>query len=356
MSAEAKVRVGISVGDLNGVGLEVIQKTFADARMLQEVTPIVYGSGHSATFHRKACNIEGFSFNRVDTAEDANPKLANLVEVWKEEVSIAFGKPSLDNAKYAMQSLQAATNDLASGKVDVLVTAPIDKHSMQHCGFEHPGHTEFLAHFANTSEVLMVMASDDLRVGTVTGHIALKDVAAAITVDLIKQKVRLMEQSLIRDMRIVKPRIAVLALDPHAGDNGAIGTSDKEVVAPAIKQLKEEGILAFGPFPADGFFGSAERNAFDGIMAMYHDQGLIPFKICAFGSGVNFTAGLPIVRTSPVHGTGLQIAGQGKADPTSFRNAVLLAKDIFRNRKWHKEISADPLQPQAKAKLQKERG
>jgi 4-hydroxythreonine-4-phosphate dehydrogenase len=261
----------------------------------------------------------------------------------------------MDKAKYSILSLKTATEDLAAGKVDVLVTAPIDKHSMKYAGFEHAGHTEFLADFANTSEVLMIMVSDDLRVGTITGHLALKDVSAAITADLIIEKVRTMNKSLMRDFHIVKPRIAVLALNPHAGDRGTIGSEDQDIIVPAIKALNEESILAFGPFPADGFFGSGELFAYDGIMAMYHDQGLAPFKALSFQTGVNYTAGLPIVRTSPVHGTGLQIAGQGKADPTSFRNAVLLAKDIFKNRTNHREMNADPLQPQAKARTRNER-
>ena len=343
MSTNKKIKVGISVGDLNGVGLEVIQKSLSDNRMIQEVTPIVYGTVRSAVFHRKANGIEGFSFNKVNSADDANPKLANLVEVWTDEVKIEIGKPSMDNAKYAITSLNAATEDLAGGKTDVLVTAPIDKHSMKHAGFQYAGHTEFLADFANTEEVLMIMVNDELRIGTVTGHIPIKDVATTISADLIVRKTRLLNNSLIRDFRVVKPKIAVLALNPHAGDKGTIGSEDQDVVAPAIKTLNAEGVQAFGPYPADGFFGSNDMHAFDGIMAMYHDQGLIPFKALSFQTGVNYTAGLPIVRTSPVHGTGLQIAGQDKADPTSFRNAVLLAKDIFRNRALYRDMTSDPL-------------
>lgn len=355
MSAEHKIRVGVSVGDLHGVGLEVIQKAFSDPRMLQEVTPIVYGTVRSSIYHRKANHIEGFSFNKIDKAENANPKLANLIEVWKDEVKIEIGKPSLDNAKYAIMSLKTATEDLASGKVDVLVTAPIDKHSMKHAGFEYPGHTEFLAAFANTGDVLMIMVNEGLRIGTVTGHIPIKDVASTISGELIMNKVRLMNNSLVRDFQVIKPKIALLALNPHAGDNGAIGSEDQDVLIPAIRSLNDEGIKVFGPYPADGFFGSNEMHAFDGVMAMYHDQGLIPFKALSFQTGVNYTAGLPIVRTSPVHGTGLQIAGKGKADPHSFRHAVLLAKDIFRNRAKYREMNADPLQPQKRAEPKKDR-
>jgi 4-hydroxythreonine-4-phosphate dehydrogenase len=275
--------------------------------------------------------------------------------VWEEGIAIELGKPSGQLAAYAIKSLEAAAQDLASGKVDVLVTAPIDKHSMQQAGFAYPGHTEFLQQMAGSdSEVLMVLVGEGLRVGTVTGHIPLKDVAAAITTERILTKARLLHQSLMRDFGIMDPRIAILGLNPHAGDGGTLGSEDKERIAPAVRKLNDEGIKAMGPYAADGFFGSGGYTHFDGVLAMYHDQGLAPFKALSFGNGVNVTAGLPIVRTSPDHGTGLDIAGQGVADESSFRAAVWMACDIKRNRELFREINANPLQPQKREKERKE--
>ncbi|HQW04698.1 MAG TPA: 4-hydroxythreonine-4-phosphate dehydrogenase PdxA [Flavobacteriales bacterium] len=349
------LRVGISCGDLNGIGIEVVLKCFEDNRMLADIIPVLYASAHAVSHHRKALKLDEVQFHRVNDAREALPKKLNIVNVWEDEVVLELGKPSGPLASFAIQSLEAAAQDLASGKVDVLVTAPIDKHAMQQAGFAYPGHTEFLQQMAGAdSEVLMLLISEGLRVGTVTGHIPIKDVAGAITTDRIVSKARLLHQSLLRDLGVVEPRIAVLGLNPHAGDGGTLGSEDKEVITPAIRRLNEEGISAMGPYAADGFFGNGSYKHFDGVLAMYHDQGLAPFKALSFGNGVNFTAGLPIVRTSPDHGTGLDIAGQGIADEGSFRAAVWMAADIHRNREDYKTIGVNPLQPQKREKERKE--
>lgn len=355
MEPRQPIRIGISCGDLNGIGLEVVLKCFEDVRMLAELTPILYCSSKAVNLHRKALDLDEVQLNRINDAREAAPRKFNLVNLWEEDVEIELGKPSGELASYAIKSLEAAAQDLASGKVDVLVTAPIDKNSMQQAGFAYPGHTEFLQHMAGSdSDVLMLLVGEGLRVGTVTGHIPLKDVAEAITTERIVSKARMLHQSLQRDFGVPAPRIAILGLNPHAGDGGTLGSEDKERIVPAIRKLNEEGILAMGPYPADGFFGNGSYKHFDGVLAMYHDQGLAPFKALSFGHGVNFTAGLPIVRTSPDHGTGLGIAGQGIADAGSFRAAVWLACDIRANRDHWKAISANPLEPQKREKERKE--
>lgn len=355
MEHRQPIRIGISCGDLNGIGLEVVLKCFEDVRMFAELTPILYCSSKAVNLHRKALNLDEVQLNRINDAREAAPRKFNLVNLWEEDVEIELGQPSGALASYAIKSLEAAAQDLASGKVDVLVTAPIDKNSMQQAGFAYPGHTEFLQHMAGSdSDVLMLLVGEGLRVGTVTGHIPLKDVAEAITTERIVSKARMLHQSLQRDFGVPAPRIAILGLNPHAGDGGTLGSEDKERIIPAIRKLNEEGILAMGPYPADGFFGNGSYKHFDGVLAMYHDQGLAPFKALSFGHGVNFTAGLPIVRTSPDHGTGLGIAGQGIADAGSFRAAVWLACDIRANRDHWKAISANPLEPQKREKERKE--
>lgn len=349
------VRVGISCGDLNGIGIEVVLKCFEDPRMLIDVTPVLYCSAKVVSHHRKQLKLDEVQFHRVNDAREALPKKLNLVNIWEEDVEVELGKPSGQLASYAIKSLEAAAQDLASGKVDVLVTAPIDKNAMQQAGFAYPGHTEFLQHMAGgDGEVLMLLVGEGLRVGTVTGHIPLNAVSAAITTDRIMAKARLLHQSLLRDFGVLEPRIALLGLNPHAGDGGALGSEDKERIAPAVRRLNDEGIRTMGPYAADGFFGNGSYKHFDGVLAMYHDQGLAPFKALSFGHGVNFTAGLPIVRTSPDHGTGLDIAGQGLADEGSIRASVWLAADILENRERYKVITANPLQPQKREKERKE--
>jgi 4-hydroxythreonine-4-phosphate dehydrogenase len=345
------LRVGITCGDLNGIGIETVLKCLEDNRMHADITPILYANAHVVSHHRKALRLDEVHFQRVNDARDAVARKFNVVNVWDDEVTIELGKPSAALATYAIKSLEAAANDLSAAKIDVLVTAPIDKNSMQQAGFAYPGHTEYLQHLAgNDNEVLMVLVAGDLRVGTVTGHIPLKDVSAAITTDRIVAKAMLLHQSLLRDFAIPTPRIAILGLNPHAGDGGVIGTEDRERIVPAVRQLKEQGIMAMGPYAADGFFGNGTYKHFDGVLAMYHDQGLAPFKALSFGHGVNFTAGLPIVRTSPDHGTGLDIAGKGLANEGSLRAAIWLACDVLRNRERYREITANPLKPQKKDK------
>jgi 4-hydroxythreonine-4-phosphate dehydrogenase len=341
-----KVVVGISIGDMNGIGLEVIIKTFADNRMLNLCTPVIYGSSKIANFHRKALNIVDFSFNEIKKAEEANTKRVNLINLWNEEVVVEMGKMTAEGGKYAVKSLKAATEDLASNKIDVLVTAPINKKNVQSDDFNFPGQTEFLAQYSNTDKVLMLMVGDGMRVAVATGHIPLKEVAQRLTAKLIEEKTEILISSLIRDFGIVKPRIAVLGLNPHAGDNGLLGEEEQKIIGPAIQSLKNSGHFVFGPYGSDGFFGTGQYKQFDGVMAMYHDQGLAPFKALAFDSGVNFTAGLPVVRTSPDHGTAMDIAGKNMAAEDSFRNAVYLACDIYRKRREYKEMTANPLQPQ----------
>lgn len=338
-----KIKIGISVGDLNGIGMEVIIKSLLDNRVLEYFTPIVYGNTKNASFHRKANNINDFSFNVIAEASQANPKRPNMINVWQEDVRITLGEENEIGGKYAFLSLERALEDLTAGQIDALVTAPINKHNIQQEGFDFPGHTEYLQSKLNSDDVLMFMISDELRVGVVTGHIPLHEVSSHITEESILKKLRLMHESLKNDFWIQKPKIAVLGLNPHAGDNGIIGTEDDTIVRPTIEKAKEEGILAFGPYPADGFFAGETYTKFDAVLAMYHDQGLIPFKHIASRKGVNFTAGLPIVRTSPDHGTGYDIAGKNMASHESFLEAIFAAVHIVKNRKEQKELLSNPL-------------
>jgi len=339
-----KIRVGITQGDINGIGYEVIIKTLMDPRMDEMCTSIVYGSPKVAAYHRKALNIENFSFNQIKDAREANPKRPNMVNCMDDNVRVELGKSTEYGGQGALLALQAAVADLKAGKIDVLVTAPINKANIQGKNFSFPGHTEYLANEFGVKDVLMLMVSDTMRVGVVTGHIPIAEVSKNITVEAILTKLRLLNVTLIKDFAIRRPRIAVLGLNPHAGDNGVIGTEEETTIIPALKQLSNEGIVAMGPYPADGFFGSDRFTRFDAILAMYHDQGLSPFKVINFDTGVNYTAGLPIVRTSPDHGTAYDLAGQNLANPNSFRQAVYLAIDIFHNRQQYKELTANPLQ------------
>lgn len=343
IESDNHVKVGISMGDFNGIGMEVIIKTFMDNRMMQLCTPIVYGASRIASFHRKALGIAYFSFNIIRDADAANPKMANLINCWDEEIKMELGTSTNLAGEKAIASLELAIADLKSGKIDVLVTAPINKNNVQSANFKFPGHTEYLAEKFDVKDYLMLLVSDDLRIGTVTGHIPLNQVASALSTEKIYAKIKLLNNSLIQDFGIRKPKIAVLGLNPHAGDNGLLGEEETKLIIPAIEKLKSEGIMAIGPYAADGFFGSQVYHQFDGVMAMYHDQGLIPFKAMAFESGVNFTAGLPIIRTSPDHGTGYDIAGKNKASESSFRQAVYLACDLFHQRKQQAGLVANPL-------------
>jgi 4-hydroxythreonine-4-phosphate dehydrogenase len=339
-----KIKVGISIGDINGIGMEIILKTFSDKTASFDFTPIIYGSSKIASFYRKALEINDFNFNLIRDAAQANPKQANLINCWEEEAEINPGSLTENGGKYALLSLNSAISDLKAGKIDVLVTAPLNKQNIQSETFNFPGHTEYLAKQFNVSDNLMILCSENLRVALVTGHLPLNKIASSLSADLIIRKAKMLHQSLKNDFGIRKPKIALLGLNPHAGDNGVLGTEEKEIIIPAIEKLRTEDILAFGPYAADGFFGSGAYTKFDAILAMYHDQGLAPFKTLSFGNGVNYTAGMPIIRTSPDHGTGFDISGKNQASPASFRAAIYLACDIFKTRQLQKEISANPLQ------------
>lgn len=343
---EFPVRVGISIGDINGIGPEVVIKALNDNRLLLDCTPVIYASTKTLSFHRKTLDDTEFAYQSCKHVGEAANRKVNVVNVWNDEVDFKLGAANETGGKYAFLSLEKATEDLAAGKIDVLVTAPISKEAISKAGFQFPGHTEYLAHLAGMDEALMMMVSGNLRVALVTSHVALKDVAANLTREKILAKIKAVDSSLRKDFGIQRPRIAVFGLNPHAGENGKMGTEEQETISPAINLAKNENILAYGPFPADGFFGSSQLNQYDAVLAMYHDQGLTAFKALAFEDGVNYTAGLPVVRTSPDHGTAYDIAGQNKASGQSMRSAIYLAMDIFKTRKFLKEISSDPLQPQ----------
>jgi len=337
---------GISHGDINGIGYEVIIKALSDPMVNDFCTPVVYGSPKVAAYHRKALNISNFSFNNIRSAEEAHPRKANMINCLDDNTRVELGKSTTHGGEAAIISLEKAVADLMDGKIDVLITAPIDKHNVQSETFSFSGHTEYLKSKARIDEVLMFMIGETMRIGIATGHVPLSAVPGLITVDLLMRKMRLMDQSLTLDFGIRRPRIAVLGLNPHAGDNSLLGKEEEEIINPAIQQAKKEGILAFGPFPCDGFFGAGSFSKFDGVLAMYHDQGLTPFKVMSFDTGVNFTAGLPFIRTSPVHGTAFQIAGKGEASENSFRQAIYLACDILKNRQQYAEITKNPLRHQ----------
>ncbi|WP_432711575.1 4-hydroxythreonine-4-phosphate dehydrogenase PdxA [Pedobacter sp.] len=333
-----KVKIGISIGDVNGIGLEVILKTLANNSILDYCTPIVYGHTKVVSYHRKALGLTDFNFNVVTSASLANPKKANLINCWEEDVKIEIGVSTEIGGKYALLSLEKATEDLVNGEIDALVTAPINKFNIQSETFKFPGHTEYLQERSGSKDVLMFLISEDLRVGVVTGHIPLKDVASTITKDMIVQKLKMINESLKKDFWIEKPKIAVLGLNPHAGDNGLLGSEERDIIMPAIEEAFDKGIICFGPYPADGFFGNSTYKQFDAVLAMYHDQGLVPFKSIAFSTGVNYTAGLKFVRTSPDHGTGYDIAGKNVADPTSFIEALFAATHIVKNRREQEQL------------------
>ena len=346
------IKVGITIGDINGVGLEVVIKALSDSNVYANSIPVIYGSTKAVSFHKKAIDQLDFNYLVIDNVSEAKPKKINLINCWQEEVKIVMGEKNANGGNYALKSLEAATNDLNEGKIDVLVTAPINKDCVRDAGFEFPGHTEYLANRSGSEEVLMFMVADVLRVGVVTGHVPLKDVAALITKEAVEGKLRLMLKSLREDFLIQKPKIAVLGLNPHAGDRGTLGDEEIEIINPVIQKIREEGELVFGCYSADGFFGSSNLKNFDAILSMYHDQGLTGFKSISFDEGVNFTAGLPIVRTSPDHGTAYDIAGKGIASERSFRNAYFLACDVYNNRLKYKELHENPLQKQSVKKAE----
>jgi len=342
-TVENLIKVGITHGDINGIGYEIIIKTFAASYLQEYCIPVIYGSSKVASYHKKAVDVKDFTFNLVKNAEQAKENRVNIVNVTEEEVKIELGTSTEIAGKLALLSLEQAVDDLKKHHIDVLVTAPINKSNIQSPNFKFPGHTEYLAQKFEKKDYMMLMVADDLRIGTVTGHIPLKDVAPSITKELIISKIKILNKSLIEDFAIRKPKIAILSLNPHAGDCGLLGKEEQEIISPAINSAFDNNILAFGPFAADGFFGSNEFKKYDGIISMYHDQGLIPFKALAFDAGVNFTAGLPFVRTSPAHGTAYDIVGKDIASAESFKEAVLLAIKITKNRAEFKKLNANPL-------------
>ncbi len=330
MKKKDKIKVGISIGDLNGIGIEVVLKSFEDSRMLDFCTPVIFASSKVVSFHKKALELTT-NIHGIDSISKIVPQKLNLLNVWKEMVDVELGKPSEISGKYALISLEKATEALQKGDIDVLVTAPIDKNNIQTDTFNFKGHTEFLESKLH-GEALMILCSGDLRVGLITGHIPIHKVAEEITAELISKKVAIMYKSLVEDFNISKPRIAVLGLNPHCGDKGVIGTEDDEIVRPTLEGFQEKGQLVYGPYAADSFFGNGNHEKFDGILAMYHDQGLAPFKTLAFGKGVNFTAGLDKIRTSPDHGTAFDIAAGTGASNESMSAAVRLAVDFCHSR------------------------
>ena len=326
-------RLGFSVGDLAGIGPEVIYKTLLDERLLKICTPVIYGTA-TALFDDFPTPADAghLTFRQLRDAADIAPGRLNAVTCWDEDFVLAPGQPSPATGAAARESLLSAARDLKAGKLDAIVTAPISKDNTQADDFRFPGHTEFLTSYFEAPESLMFLVDEDLRIATVTGHIPLKDVAARLTPELLRTKITLLLKSLKQDFGILKPRIAVLGLNPHAGENGLLGREEGDIVTPVIQQFAHDGHLVLGPFPADGYFGTQQFRQFDATLALYHDQGLIPFKLMAFERGVNFTAGLPVVRTSPDHGTAYGIAGQYKADESSFRAAVYLACEVWQQR------------------------
>ena len=333
MQNNRKPIVGITQGDGNGIGYEVIIKSLADSRILESFTPVIYGSSKLFGFYRKLIhNIEDIDTYVVNSARDAKPRKVNIVNCLPDNTFVEPGQSTPEAAKSAIRALECAVRDIKSGDIDVLVTAPINKRAMSQEGFGYTGHTEYLEKEFGVKDVAMIMVSSTLKVAVVTGHIKLKDVASSITAEKIVGKLRLMKESLQRDFGIDNPRIAVLGLNPHCGDGGLLGDEEQNIILPAIEQATAEGILAFGPYSPDGYFGLGNYHRFDATLAMYHDQGLAPFKALVFENGVNFTAGLPIVRTSPDHGTAYALAGRDEADPHSMMSAIYKAIDIYRNR------------------------
>ncbi len=349
---ETKIRVGITQGDINGIGYETILKMLADEEMLELCTPVVYGSAKIASFYRKLLELPTVPFTQVPSGADIMDGVNNIINVVPEDMKVDPGVSTPVAGQAALAALERAVADLKAGDIDVLVTSPINKHNIQSDTFRFPGHTEYLEASMGDdgNKALMVLCNNALRVALVTTHMPIKDVASAITCDAIIEKLTIFHRALMRDFGIDAPRIAVLALNPHAGEDGLLGNEEKEVITPAIEQAKQQGMLAFGPYAADGFFGAGMFDKFDGVLAMYHDQGLGPFKTMSMDAGVNYTAGLPYVRTSPDHGTAYDIAGKGEASPDSLRAAVFQAIDIWRSRKREDACHRNPLRKQYVAK------
>ena len=339
-----KIVIGITQGDINGIGYEVILKTLSESRVLDAFVPVIYGSPKVAAFHRKQLDIQGINLNIINSVEELNPKRINIINCSDDEIKVELGRSTEEAGKAAFAALEQATEDLKKGALDAIVTAPINKKNIQSADFHFPGHTEYLEEkFGTGTPSLMLLMNDVMRVAVVTGHIPVAEVSNALTKELITEKLLVFNKALKEDFMIVRPRIAVLGLNPHAGDEGVIGDEEQKTIIPALKEAEKQGVVCVGPYAADGFFGSGQFSKFDGILAMYHDQGLIPFKSISMDSGVNFTAGLSVIRTSPAHGTAYDLAGKNMASEDSFRQAIYTACDIYQNRMINKEITANPL-------------
>lgn len=346
MKKDEIIRLGISIGDLNGIGSEIILKTFEDERMMEFCTPVIFASNHLMNFYKKYFK-SSINFNFINRIDEIKEGKMNVLSSWKEQLKINFGEESKEAGKYAVLSLEAATKALKNDDIDVLVTAPINKSNIQSQDFKFPGHTDYLAKELG-GDSLMFMITNDLRVGLLTDHVPVKDVPSKISNELIEKKINTIHQTLIQDFQIEKPKIAVLSINPHAGDNGVIGSEDDTILRPKLKEFQNQGKLVYGPYSADSFFGTESYKKFDATIASYHDQGLIPFKTLSFGRGVNYTAGLSKIRTSPDHGTAYEIAGKGEADENSFKEAVFASIKIFKNRKQYLKYSKNPLKSQPK--------
>ncbi|MBR5324095.1 MAG: 4-hydroxythreonine-4-phosphate dehydrogenase PdxA [Muribaculaceae bacterium] len=342
-----KLRVAITHGDINGVGYEVIIKALSDQRITEICTPVVYGAAKVSGYYKKVLDVPNLQFNIVVSADGILPDRVNFVNCFDDELKVEIGKPSQVAGEASLKALEIAVNDLKEGKVDVLVTAPINKNTIQSDKFNFTGHTEYLQdRLGGEDEPLMILMNENLKVALVTTHDPIKDLSEKITKELIIKKLNIFNNSLKKDFRLERPRIAVLSLNPHAGDGGLIGTEEKETIIPAIEEAYNSGLVCFGPYPADGFFGAALYKNFDGVLAMYHDQGLAPLKALSMDDGVNYTAGLEYVRTSPDHGTAYDIAGKSKASANSMRQAIYAAIDVYNNREMYAEMTANPLRKQ----------
>ncbi|BDD03519.1 4-hydroxythreonine-4-phosphate dehydrogenase PdxA [Aureibacter tunicatorum] len=343
-------KIGITIGDINGIGPEVIIKALSDQRILNFFTPIIYGSSKVLAFYKKKLKLDDFSYHQAKTIDQINPKKVNVLNIWQDNVEVKPGTDNEDGGKYALMSIQQSSEDLKKGLIQAIVTAPINKNNIQADDFKFAGHTEYYQQLDQADDSVMLLCHEGLRVGVITGHIPLSKVSESITAEKLKSKIKTLIKSLKRDFGIAKPKIAIMGLNPHAGEEGLLGEEENNVIIPAINEFKQQGELVYGPYPSDGFFGMSQYKRFDAVLAMYHDQGLIPFKTIAFDAGVNFTAGLQLIRTSPDHGTAYNIAGKNLADETSMSQAIFMAYDIIKART---ETSEKPSKPNPKAALPK---
>jgi 4-hydroxythreonine-4-phosphate dehydrogenase len=343
--------IGFTCGDLNGIGIELVVKALNDPKILEMCTPVIFGSAKSINFYRKSMPEINFSYNNVKEMNRLNPRQVNLFNCWEEEVAITPGQLNETGGKYALLSLKQAVLALKEGQIHGLVTAPIHKKNIQSAEFTYSGHTPYLKAVFGVNDVVMLMVAENMRVGLVTEHVAVKDAAGLITKEAITSKLKIIHASLQKDFGVDKPKIAVLGLNPHSGDDGLVGTEEQTIIAPAIKEAKQNNMMVFGPYSADAFFARGQYERFDAVLAMYHDQGLIPFKSLATGEGVNYTAGIPAVRTSPDHGTAFDIAGKNKADATSFLAATFECIDILRRRMGYADARQNPMKKMSQRML-----